>query len=145
MKIIIEESPDCSETEITITCKELTEGVIKIVSSLRALEQKILGTLEGSIHILSPEDIFYFESVDKKNFIYTDTGVYETSLRLYEVEEILGDSEFFRATKSTVLNISKIKTISPKLGGRLDVELVNGEKMMVSRQYVTLLKEKLDF
>lgn len=145
MKIIIEESPDCSETEITITCNKLTESVIKIVASLRALEQKILGTLEGQIHILSPEDIFYFESVDKKNFIYTDTGVYETSLRLYEVEEILGDSEFFRATKSTVLNISKIKTFSPKIGGRLDVILDNGEKMMVSRQYVRILKEKLDF
>ena len=103
------------------------------------------GHIRGQIAFLSPEDIYYFESVDKKNFIYTDTGVYETSLRLYEVEEILGDSEFFRATKSTVLNISKIKTISPRIGGRLDVVLDNGEKMMVSRQYVTILKEKLDF
>ena len=145
MKIIIEESPECSETEITITCNKLTESVTKIVATLRALEQKILGTLVGQIHVLSPEDIFYFESVDKKNFIYTDTVVYETSLRLYEVEEILGDREFFRATKSTVLNISKIKTISPKIGGRLDVVLDNGEKMMVSRQYVRILKEKLDF
>ncbi|WP_407920378.1 LytTR family transcriptional regulator DNA-binding domain-containing protein [Gottfriedia luciferensis] len=43
--------------------------------------------------MLSSKDIFYFESVDKKNFIYTDKEVFETALRLYEVEEIQGDSE----------------------------------------------------
>lgn len=40
--------------------------------------------------LLSPSSVLYIESVDKKTFIYCQKEVYETPLRLYELEEETG-------------------------------------------------------
>lgn len=145
MKLTIHENDDQDELEIIVKCKELDDEVIQVLTSIRSLERKVLGTLDGKIHLLLPNDIFYFESVDKKNFAYTKQAVYEVSMRLYQIEELFGDGNFFRATKATILNLDKIKSLTPRLGGRVEVTLENGENMIVSRQYVPGLKEKLGF
>jgi DNA-binding LytR/AlgR family response regulator len=145
MKLTILEMQDQDELEIIVKCREMNEEVIKVLTSLRSLERKVLGTLDEKIHLLSPDDIFYFESVDKKNFAYTEKSVYEVSLRLYQIEEMFGDGNFFRATKATILNLDKIKSITPRLGGKVEATLENGENMNVSRQYVSVLKMKLGF
>lgn len=144
MKIVINESEDNEEIEIIINCKRIDERLLKVISSIRAFDEKITGSKDGKIFILDTEKIYYFESVDKKTFIYMNKEVYETSLRLYELEERFSNSDFFRASKSTIINLSKIKEIIPVFGGRLEVILENNEKLVVSRQYVSILKTKLD-
>ena len=145
MKITIMESDEADELEIILKCKEMNEEVIRILTSLRSFERKVTGTLNGKIYLLSPDDIYYFEAVDKKNFAYTKQNVFEVSMRLYQVEEMFGDGNLFRATKSTIINLDKVKTITPRFGGKVEVMLENGENMIVSRQYVPMLKEKLGF
>lgn len=75
--------------------------------------------------------------------MYTKSQVLETHLRLYEIENKLSEGDFFRASKSTIINISKIKKLSPRFNGRLDVLLENEEKLVISRQYVPTIKEIL--
>ncbi len=143
MKITIDESPNQIETEIIIKCNPDNKDVQKLISMLKGPEEKFHGILNGTTHIIDIVDIFYFDSVDKKTFIYTKSKVFKTHLKLYEVEEKLAKYDFFRASKSTVINISKIKRLSPKFNGRLEVLLENDEKLIVSRQYVPVLKEIL--
>ena len=143
MKIVINENEDFDDIEIILNCKRVDENLLKIVSSLRAFDKKLTGNKDGKVFILEIENIYYFESVDKKTFIYMDKDIYETSLRLYEIEEKFAATDFFRASKSTIINISKIKTITPVFGGKLELTLENNEKQFVSRQYVKSLKEKL--
>lgn len=144
MKVIINESEDNEELEVIINCKRIDDNLLKIISTIRAFDEKITGSKEGKIFILDTEKIYYFESVDKKTFIYMDKEVYETSQRLYELEEKFSNSDFFRASKSTIINLAKIKEIIPVFGGRLEVILENNESLVVSRQYVPVLKKKLD-
>ncbi|HCW03451.1 MAG TPA: histidine kinase [Clostridium sp.] len=143
MKITIDESDSQQEVEIVIKCDKVTEEIEKLISMLRSSEEKITGLIEGETYLIDPSDIYYFESVDKKTFMYTETEVLETPLRLYELEEKLVNQDFFRASKSTIINTSKIQRLSPRLNGKLDVRLENGEKLVVSRQYVGRLKEIL--
>lgn len=144
MKIIINESENNEELEIIINCKKIDENLLKIISSIRAFDEKITGSKDGKIFVLDTEKIYYFESVDKKTFIYMNKEVYETSQRLYELEERFSNSDFFRASKSTIINLAKIKEIIPLFGGRLEVILENNERLVVSRQYVPVLKKMLD-
>lgn len=144
MKIIINESEENEEIEITINCKRIDENLLKVISSIRAFDEKITGNKDGKIFIIDIEKIYYFESVDKKTFIYMDKEVYETNLRLYELEEKFSNSDFFRASKSTIINLAKIKEIIPVFGGRVEVILENDERQIISRQYVPILKKKLD-
>lgn len=143
MKIIINENTDCSETEIIINCKEADSEILKLLASLKEHEQKLTGIKDGKTYVVEPSSVYYFDTVDKKIFIYTKDNVLETDLRLYTLEERLSSNHFFRASKSTIINISKIKTIVPDFGGRLEVTLQNNEKLIVSRQYAHELKIKL--
>lgn len=145
MKITINESETIDDVEIVVNCRRVDENLLKMIAAIRAFDKKITGTKEGKLFILEVEDIYYFESVDKKTFIYLHKDVYESSLRLYELEEKFANSDFFRASKSTIINLSKIKVITPVFGGRIEVVLENDEKLVVSRQYVPLLKRKLNF
>lgn len=145
MKITINESEDIEDLEIVVNCKRVDENLLKMIAAIRAFDRKITGTRDGKLFVLDVDAIYYFESVDKKTFIYLDKDVYESSLRLYELEEKFVNTDFFRASKSTIINLSKIQVITPIFGGRLEVILENNEKLVVSRQYVPLLKRKLNF
>lgn len=141
MKITIDESPNNKEIEIIIKCASKDEEIQRLLSMLTTFDEKIIGILDGTSYLLQPLDILYFESVDKKNFAYTENQVYETHLKLYEIEEKLAKYDFFRGSKSTVINLSKIKKLSPRFNGRLEVLLENDEKLIISRQYVPVIKE----
>ena len=62
---------------------------------------------------------------------------------LHEIEEVFSNTGFFRNTKSQIVNISKIQSLCPDFGGRIDLTLKNSEKLIVSRQYSKLFKERL--
>ena len=143
MRITIQENERQDETEVIIHCRKADEETLRLVAALKGLDKKLTGTKDGRTFVVDPASVLYFESVDKKTFVYTDADVMETSLRLYELEERLS-RDFFRASKSAIINISKIKSILPDFGGRLEVTLVNGERLLVSRQYAHDLKTKLE-
>lgn len=143
MKITIENIPPGSEPEIIIRCNEPDDSLLQLIYSLKSSSKRLLGFTDQQMHIISPKDVFYFEAVDHKVFIYCQEKVFESRLRLYEIEADFENQDFFRASKSTILNIAKIKSVSPILHGRLEALLQNGEKVFISRQYVPVLKAKL--
>jgi DNA-binding LytR/AlgR family response regulator len=145
MKILIEESPDNDDTELIIKCKSVNDEIQRIIDFIKLSDEKIIGFLNGDSYVVDPIKILYFESVDKKTFMYTEDTVYEISLRLYELEKKMSKYDFFRSSKSTIINISRIKKLSHKFNGKLEATLDNDEKLLISRQYVSVIKEILGF
>ncbi|ULO05842.1 LytTR family transcriptional regulator DNA-binding domain-containing protein [Paenibacillus sp. 19GGS1-52] len=143
MKVTIENIPPGSEPEIIIRCNEPDESLMKLIYSIKSTSKKLVGILDLQMHIINPNDVFYFEAVDNKVFIYCQEKVFESRLKLYEIETEYEHWDFFRASKSTILNISKIESVSPILYGRFEALLQNSEKVFISRQYVPVLKTKL--
>lgn len=68
---------------------------------------------------------------------------YDVKERLYQLEEVIEELPFMRISKSMIVNIEKILHISPALGGRFEAVLENDEKVIISRLYVPILKNKL--
>ena len=67
----------------------------------------------------------------------------EVKEKFYQVEELSEMLPFMRISKSMIINLDKIRHISPALGGRFEALLDNDEKVIISRQYVPILKDKL--
>ncbi|WP_438496514.1 LytTR family DNA-binding domain-containing protein [Paenibacillus sp. IHBB 3054] len=143
MKITIEDIPEGSEPEIILRCNEPDDALLRLIYSIKTSSKKLIGLTGMQMHVISPGDVFYFEAVDNKVFIYCREKVYESRLKLYELEADYEQGDFFRASKSTILNIAKIKSVSPILYGKFEALLQNGEKVYISRQYVPVLKKKL--
>jgi len=143
VKIIINENATIDETEIIINCRQADEQIMRICAGLRVFDKKVTGFLDGQTFLLNASDILYVETVERKTFLYTAGQVYETPLKLYELEERLAGEDFIRATKSCVLNFAKVKSLRGDFGGRMLCTLENGEIVTVSRQYATTIKQKL--
>lgn len=143
MKITILDCPDGEEEEIIVKCKQADDQILKMVYAVKAGREKLTAFKDGSILQINPKEVYYFEAVESKMFLYLEQDVYEAKYRLYELEERFQGTDFFRVSKSTILNLAKVARLNPALGGRFEALMKNGEKLIISRQYVPALKEKL--
>ncbi len=143
MKITLNQDPAFPETEVIINCPQADEDILHLVAMLRIHQRKLVGTREGESYLLDAKDILYIDTADKRTFLYTREAVYESTLRLYELEEGLGGLEFLRSSRSALVNFRRVQSIRPELGGRLLVTLEDGERLYVSRQYAAAWREKL--
>jgi DNA-binding LytR/AlgR family response regulator len=142
LKIIIEEPSDGEEEQVIFRCRQMTPEIIRIIAMLKA-QDALIAYDENEIHRIRPSAVYYIEVVDNKTFLYCKEKVFESKQKLYEIEEALANSDFLRISKSVIVNLSKIKSLSPALSGRFEAALDNGEKVIISRQYVGDLKKRL--
>lgn len=141
MKISIEEPLPGAEEEVIIRCHKLSPAAMQLIAELKT-PALLVGQKGGEIHMLAPHEVYYCETVDSRTFLYTQSDVFETKLRLYELDDALG-SAFLRISKSVVLNMGRVRSLRPAISGRFEALLDNKETVVVSRQYVPALKEAL--
>ena len=143
MKISINVEEDITDIEITISCSRLTPEIEKMLTALRMMDRQLMVTRGEETYILDVSRVIYMESVDRKTFVYTEEEVYESNLKLYELEQQLDECGFFRASKSCVAALKYIKSLKADINRKIKVTLENGEQIMVSRQYAEELRKKL--
>lgn len=142
LKIVIEEPQGFEEDQVIIKCHQMTSELLHIITLLK-MQNGLIGYDGNKIHRIYLTEIYYIEVVDNKTFLYCKDKFYESKQKLYEIEECLVNSDLIRVSKSTILNLSKITSVSPALSGRFEATLSNGEKLIISRQYVRDLKKRL--
>ncbi|MEK4027491.1 LytTR family DNA-binding domain-containing protein [Pseudobacillus sp. FSL P4-0506] len=143
MKVSIEEISKELAEEILIRCHEVDDEINEIVRKLETETFIVLGYQNDRVHRIKLSDIYYFEAVDGKVFSYCKDNVFEVKQKLYELEKLCSEKNFFRASKSTILNIAKISSVYPSISGRFEAVLDNEERAVISRQYVPVLKNRL--
>lgn len=143
MKITINIDEKVQETEITISCNQLTYEVENLIATLRILNQQLLVCKESENFLLDVNEISYIEAVDRKTFVYTEDDIYESKLKLYEMEEKLCQSGFIRISKSCLVRLKYIKSIKNDVERKLRLTMKNGEQIIVSRQYAEEIKKRL--
>lgn len=143
LKIEIYVDEKAEDLKISVTCKQLTSDVEKIISALRIMNHQLTAPKNNEIHLLDISQIIYIESVDRKCFIYTSDEIYESELRLYELEQQLEEYGFFRISKSVLVRLQNIQSLKAEINRKVRVTMSNGEQIIASRQYAEKLKKRL--
>ena len=128
---------------VDIRCYEETDSVRDIAAFVRSRQGQLSGAIDGRQYNIPVSEILYIESVDNRTFIYTSKKFYESKQRIYELENMLKPKQFLRISKSSIVNLMKINSVKPALGGRFSAVLSNGEEIIISRKYVSELKKVL--
>lgn len=143
MKITVEHC-ETPENEVVLRCREVDAEMLSVLSLLRSGLQRLCVWDENrETTLLSPREVVYCESVDERTFVYTGATVFQTALNLAELEDRYSELGLFRAGKSAVVNLHHIRSLKSRPGGRIEAVLETGEKLMVSRHYAPLLRERL--
>lgn len=143
MKIEINVDEKATDLKISVTCKQLTSDVEKIIEALRMMNHQLTVEKDRETHLLDIQQIIYIESVDRKCFIYTSDEIYESSLRLYELEQQLEKYGFFRVSKSFLIQLRSVQSLKVDIDRKIRVTMTNGEQIMASRKYAEKLKKRL--
>ena len=131
-------NPD--DEQVVIECVEVTKDIEDIQAFVMTKGIYLVGGCDGRTYKFQLENVFYFEAVDERVFAYTHEKVFEIKIRLYEIENAYSGNHFVRCSKSFVINLMKLESISPALNGRFIAYMKNGERIIISRQYVPAFK-----
>ena len=143
MRVTVEQIDREREEELIVRCHDPGAPWVQSVQEAASGQQAVCGWRNDELHRLKLSEVFYFEVVDDKAFVYTQSEVFEVKEKLYEFERLCVGSALFRCSKSMILNADRIDYVRPSLSGRFEAVLSNGEKVVVSRRYVADLKRML--
>ncbi|WP_304090285.1 LytTR family DNA-binding domain-containing protein [Methanobrevibacter gottschalkii] len=145
MKVNLFVSKDVEEPYAEIHTNELNENITKAMSILENDESNELLAVkkDSDIALLKYDDIFMFRVENKQVNVFTKDYDYIIKKPLYQIEENL-NSDFVRISKTTIVNLKKIKRVAPSLRGMMFIELKNGLKDNISRKYLPNFKQVLD-
>lgn len=140
MKIIIEDIAADAEEEIIIRTHGLDDDVMQLITRMKQGRDTFtcIDERENIVPVKSG-DVYYFDAVDGRVYVYLEKSVLEIKKKLYEIEELSGS--YLRISKAQIVNADRIERLTPLFNGRLEAILKNGEKVIISRQYVPELKK----
>lgn len=142
MKITLEQI-NTGEDEIIIKCNKLTFEIQKILEFIKEPIKKINVNKDGETFLLQPMEVFYIESVDNKTFVYTKDTVYDSlhPLNFYEIN--FSETGLVRIGKSSLVNLHHIRKLKSIVNSRIEIILETDERLIVSRHYSTVFKDRL--
>lgn len=143
LKVTVEENQAIEEIEVIIKCKNQGDDVLFLLEKIRTFDQKVIANRNNETYFIKPSMIMYIQVIDKSTFLADGKYVYETTMKLYELENLLEIHDFMRVNKSCIINLNQVQSMSPDLYGRIIMKMNNGEKIIVSRQYSMNIKKKL--
>lgn len=135
MKVNEYEQREILEDRIDFYYRSRTKEVNEILDFLRKHRQKLIGKSNNIEIVFSLNEVYYFESVDKKTFAYLNDKVVQMEVSLQNLENVYFELGFVRVNKSTILNVYKINSLKPELNMRVIALLDNGEKIQINRSY----------
>ena len=144
MKLIKRKISSSEENTIILEYLEWTKELEDICNYIEGRKSWIVGYGENKeVYQIELNQILYFEAVGELVFAYTKTQVYEIKMRLYQIEEATKNNMILRVSKSFLVNIRKIRSVRPALNGRFIATMINGEEVLISRQYAKEVSEAI--
>ncbi len=143
LKVAVQKIERDKDELVVIQCHEVNDDVKSIVHFVKSAGATLAGYIEERASQIALQDIFFLEAVNNRVFAYTMSKVYELKCKLYEFESQYESKGFFRCSKSFVINLMKVDHVRPILNGRFCATMFNKEEVIISRQYVPELKERL--
>lgn len=142
MKYRIEKIPE-GEDEVILRYCRMTPEVERVWNFLRNGQARLMGWKDKTHVVLDVDKILYFESVDGRTYAYTDEEVFAMDVTLNKLEQALYAINFFRCSKSMIINIDKVQSLKSLPSNRIDSVMCNGEHIIISRTYASDFRKRL--
>ncbi|AME09892.1 DNA-binding protein [Gemella sp. oral taxon 928] len=146
MKVIIEIDTSLDNMEVHIKAPEFSSEITEIKNTIEkaiSSSPNITFYKENTEYFISLKEILFFDTDMNKVYAHTKNDFFEVKFKLYELEEII-PNYFFRASKSTIINLKLILSLEKSFSGSSSASFINSNKKThISRHYYKILKEKL--
>lgn len=123
------------DIKVNIQASEITEEISRLTTFMDQISNTIVVKKADQFIEVDILEVIYIENLERMNFIYTYSDIYEVSSPLYELEEKLKRFGFIRVNKQTLINPRCIKSVRALLNSRFELLMTSDEKVIVTRHY----------
>ena len=124
MRISIDVDETYPDIEIKIGCRHLTPEIEKMMAILRMLDMQLTVRKENTTFFLDLSKVLYIEAVERNTFVYTDEGVYESEMKLYELQIMVSRMYADELRKRLGVKLEKRKRLFSIIWGRFSCFMV---------------------
>lgn len=124
------------------TARQATDASPTIRDTLQ--KDSVFVQKDGSLHKVSLENVLMFESEERKTMAVLRNGRYEVKKTLGQLEELFSQKGFMRVSKSTLVNLAKVVSVTPDVDRTLIATLTGKITVRVSRKNANEFKEKIN-
>ena len=135
MRLIKTREESLKENFLELHYNTIDEETQRVLERLKEPVRYIEGTSGERKSAVAVTDIFYMETVDRKNFAYTEDACLEVRESLKDFTDEFGEAGFVRIGKSCVVNLHKVKRLEGDLNMRVLIYLKNDEKLVMNISY----------
>lgn len=135
MKLVRTKEEHIEENYLELHYDKIDEETNAVLDRLRNTLKYLEGTVDDRKVNIAVTDIFYFETVDRKIYAYTKDQCVEVKEALRDIIEEYSKIGFVRISKSSVVNLYKIKRLQGDMNMRVIIYLKNDEKLIMNRSY----------
>lgn len=125
------------EDEVIVNYLAMSPEIERIVNFIKGEQTKLVGWKDKKQKVLDIKSILYIETVDGNTYAYSETDVLKLDYTLAQLEQQLNDINFFRCSKSMIINIDKVDSLRSLPSNRIDAQMINGEHIIISRTYAS--------
>lgn len=135
MRFVKIKEKNIEENYLELHYEEIDKETSAVLERLRPALKYIEGTTDGKKLTVPLADMYYFETVDRKTFGYTKDYCVEVKETLQGIIDEFKKVGFVRISKSSVVNLYKIKKLQGDLNMRTLIYLKNDERLVMNRGY----------
>lgn len=147
MKIRIELVEGLEEDELLIRCSSLNSEITELQQFLQNKQRqntKFVFYKDNQEFYFPVAEVLFFETDGEAVYAHTRSDAYRIKHRLYELEELL-PRQFMRASKSSIVNLARIYSITRNITASSLVQFSKTPKeLYISRHYYKALQERLN-
>ena len=144
MDLKINLSKEYTKPQVIINAPEMTKELEEIVARIQNTNfGKIIGFIDDEAFILEKDTIESIYAEDKKVLARVGDKTYVMKKRIFELENILSESNFVRISNSEIVNFKKVVSMDFKITGTILLKLKSGAITYTSRRYIKKIKEYL--
>ena len=144
MRFIKTKEENLEENYLELHYDEMDKETAAVIERLRPALKYIEGTADGKRLTVPLTDMYYFETVDRKTFGYTKDTCVEVKEILQGIIDEYESAGFVRISKSSIVNLYKIKKLQGDLNMRTLIHLKNDECLVMNRGYRAEFYKALD-
>ena len=134
MRVNYNRDSSLSEERIDVYYREENEQ-IEIIRNFFSSLQSVTGRKDDEMCVLHPGSIYYLEMVDRKLFAYRMKDVYQLDYSMKHFLDCFGANGFVQISKSTIVNLYRVREVKTDLNMRLKLVMDNDEMLILNRSY----------
>ena len=111
------------------------EALLATVRPAPAYPERLLLKQDGAVVVVPADEIDWIEAADNYVQIHARAGRYMARETMKQIEAKLDPARFARVHRSAIVNLSRVKSLSPLTAGENIITLTTGARVTLSRSY----------